>query len=90
MEWTVVTVIVVIVGLVISIATPLIKNTKAMTELTVSIRMLNDQVKRMEDHNESEHKELQEQLDHHDDKINNHETRLTLIEKTSPKTQYTS
>ena len=83
MEWTVVTVLIAIVGFVIAVSTPLIKNTRAMTELTVTLGILNEQIKRMEMKNEDEHKDFQEQLDEHDDKINDHETRLTVIEKTT-------
>ena len=45
MEWTVVSVIVVIVGLIGTVAVPLAKNTKAMTQLSERI---NDLVFRME------------------------------------------
>lgn len=82
MEWTVVTVIVALAGLIISVATPLVKNTKAMTELTVGIKVLNEQIKHLEEYNMDEHKDLQDQLDKHDEKITDHETRLTVIEKT--------
>ena len=81
MEWTVVTVIVVIVGLIISVATPLVKSTKAMTELTVNIKVLNEQLEKIENGNDEDHKDFQEQLDEHDDKIADHETRITVIEK---------
>ena len=81
MEWTVVTVIVVIVGLIISVATPLVKSTKAMTELTVNVKALNETLEKLEVQNKDEHKDFQEQLDEHDDKLADHETRITVIEK---------
>ncbi len=86
MEWTVVTVLISIVGFVIAISTPLIKNTRAMTELTVSISVLNEQIKKMEERNDEEHKDFQAQLDEHDDQIQDHETRLTVIEKINANT----
>jgi len=82
MEWTIVTVLIAIVGFVIAVSTPLIKNTRAMTELTVILSTVSEQIKKMEMENAAEHKDFQEQLDEHDDKIADHETRLTVIEKT--------
>lgn len=81
-EWTVVTVIVVIVGLIISVATPLVKSTKAMAELTVNLRVLNEHLEKMDDQNRNEHKYLLDHLDEHDEKLAEHETRITLIEHT--------
>jgi len=80
-EWTVVTVIVVIVGLIVSVATPLVKSTKAMTELTVNLKVLNEHLTTLEAQNRTEHKYLLDHLDAHDDKIAEHETRISVMER---------
>ena len=80
-EWTVVGVIVVLVGLFISIYTPLSKNTKAMTELTVTMKVLSEKISKIEDENIKAHRRLWEHEDKQDDTLNDHETRLKIIEK---------
>ena len=54
-EWSVVGVIVVLVGLFFTIYTPISKNTKenteAMTELTVTMRVFGDQLSKFDEDN---------------------------------------
>ena len=80
-EWTVVSVIVVLIGLFISIYTPLSKNTKAMTELTVTMRILSEKISKIEDENVKAHRRLWVHEDKQDEQLNDHETRLQIIEK---------
>ena len=87
-EWTVVSVIVVIVGLVGTVAVPLSKNTKAMTQLSERINHL---VYRMEqDENDltefknkaaDRHAKIFGKLDEHEKTIINHEGRIYALEK---------
>lgn len=86
-EWNVVTVIVVIVGLIGTVAAPLMKNTKAMTQLGGEIKNLIYRIEQNEkETNEikvkasSRHKEIFERLDEQGEKINNHEGRISALE----------
>lgn len=87
MEWTVVTVIIAIVGLIGTVAVPLQKNTKAMTQLSERISHL---VYRM-DENEKDleafknkaserHKKIFERLDEDKIELIDHEGRITALE----------
>ena len=84
-EWTVVGVIVVLVGLFFAIYTPISKNTKentkAMTELTVTMRVIGDQLSKFDEDNSKSHKRIWEHNEHQDSILNDHETRLQIIEK---------
>lgn len=84
-EWSVVGVIVVLVGLFFTIYTPISKNTKenteAMTELTVTMRVIGDQLSKFDEDNSKSHKRIWEHNEHQDSILNDHETRLQIIEK---------
>ena len=84
-EWSVVGVIVVLVGLFFAIYTPISKNTKenteAMTELTVTMRVIGDQLSKFDEDNSKSHKRIWENNEHQDSILNDHETRLQIIEK---------
>ena len=92
MEWTVVSVIVVIVGLIGTVAVPLAKNTKAMTQLSGRIDHL---VYRMEQEESDlnafksksadKHEKIFGQLNDHENKLINHEARIYDLEKNNKK-----
>lgn len=86
-EWNIVTVVVVIVGLIGTVAAPLVKNTRAMTQLSGEIKNLIYRIEQNEkETNEikvkasSRHKEIFERLDEQGEKINNHEGRISALE----------
>lgn len=86
-EWNMVTVVVVIVGLIGTVAAPLVKNTRAMTQLSGEIKNLIYRIEQNEkETNEikvkasSRHKEIFELLDEQGEKINNHEGRISALE----------
>lgn len=84
-EWGVVGVIVVLVGLFFAIYTPISKstkeNTKAMTELTVTMRVIGDKLSKFDEDNSKSHKRIWDHNDKQDEILNDHETRLQIIEK---------
>lgn len=91
-EWTVVSVIIAIVGLVGTVAVPLSKNTKAMTQLSEKINHL---VYRM-DKDESEldefktksadkHRLIFDKLGEHQKSLINHESRIYALENKQKK-----
>lgn len=87
MEWTAVTVIIAITGLIGTVAVPLTKNTKAMTQLSERINHL---VYRMEqDENDltefknkaaDRHRKIFDRLDDDKQKLINHEGRISALE----------
>lgn len=86
-EWNIVTVIVVIVGLIGTVAAPLVKNTRAMTQLSGEIKNLIYRIEQNEKETDeikvkasSRHKEIFERLDEQGEKINNHEGRISALE----------
>lgn len=76
-EWQVVGVIVVLVGLVASIVTPMLKfikeNTQAVTKLGSSVDRLDSNLGDLASNNREAHRQLFERTD-------NHERRLTVLE----------
>lgn len=86
-EWNIVTVIVVIVGLIGTVAAPLVKNTRAMTQLSGEIKNLIYRIEQNEKETDelkvkasSRHKQIFDRLDEQGEKINNHEGRISALE----------
>lgn len=86
-EWNIVTVIVVIVGLIGTVAAPLMKNTRAMTQLGGEIKNLIYRIEQNEKETDelkvkasSRHKQIFDRLDEQGEKINNHEGRISALE----------
>lgn len=80
-EWGVVLVIVTLVGLFSGILAPIIKLNTAIVKLIDSVNALDKSLSALNESNTRTHKRIWEKLDEHNDKINNHESRLLLIEK---------
>lgn len=86
-EWNIVTVVVVIVGLIGTVAAPLVKNTRAMTQLSGEIKNLIYRIEQNEKETDelkvkasSRNKQIFERLDEQGEKINNHEGRISALE----------
>lgn len=86
-EWNIVTVIVVIVGLIGTVAAPLVKNTRAMTQLSGEIKNLIYRIEINEKETDelkvkasNRHKQIFDRLDEQGDQINNHEGRISALE----------
>lgn len=91
-EWTVVGVLVVLVGLFFSIYNPISKstkdNTKAMTELTITLKELVKDFAELKEGNKNSHKRMHERNDRQDEmlqehgyRLDNHETRISHLEE---------
>ena len=83
MEWTVVSVIVVLVGLVAALAKPMLRLCREIVGLRGDLQVLskaaNDMTKKMEkfeENNHNSHKRLWEHNTAQDDILHNHEMRL--------------
>lgn len=79
-EWGVFLVIVAVVGFLVTIITPITKLTQSITKLTVVVDKL---CKDMDSHKKQSiesHDKLWAHNDRQDERINDHETRLRLLE----------
>lgn len=88
MEWTVVTVIIAIAGLIGTVAVPLVKNTKAMTQLSGKIEHLIYRMEQEESDLNSfklksadKHEKIFDKLNEHENIIINHEGRISALER---------
>lgn len=69
-----------IIGTGAAIATPLMKNVKAMTELNSSIKNLTEKFNRFEVNNHDDHKRIWQHNDKQDETIQEHGERILLLE----------
>lgn len=82
MEWTVVVVLIALVGLVISVLTPAIKLNTSVTRLSTLVDSLNNKLSTMESNNSEAHRRIWNELDEHKTVLGSHETRITVLERT--------
>lgn len=80
MEWTVVTVIIALVGLFAVVIPPITKLTKSMTELTVGIKELTNDLERLEAGNKDAHRRIWEHETKQDETLGDHEKRIVVLE----------
>lgn len=91
-EWTAVAAIAVLVNLFLAVYNPMSKstrdNTRAMTELTVTLRQLVMDFTEFKNHNKDSHQRMYKKSDEQDIKIvehearlDNHENRLQILER---------
>lgn len=69
-----------IVGTGAAIATPLIKNVKAMTELTSSIKNLTEKFNKFEVNNHDDHRRIWQHNDKQDEILQKHGEQILLLE----------
>ena len=80
MEWTVVGVLIALVGLIVAVMTPAIKLNTSVTKLSTLVDSLNSKLSSMESNNSEAHRRIWSELDGHRATINEHETRITVLE----------
>ena len=81
-EWTVVTVIVALAGLLAMILKPLLGLNSVITRLTESVETLEEKLDGLTDKNTESHMRLWQKCREQDERLGGHETRLQIIEKT--------
>ena len=81
MEWTVVVVLIALVGLVVSVLTPAIRLNTSVTKLSTLVDSLNAKLSIMESNNTDAHRRIWKELDEYKSVLSAHETRLTVLEK---------
>lgn len=80
MSWEIFLGIVALISFIISVCTPLIKLTKTMTELNFNVKELNQAFNRLTVENSDSHKRIWTHNDEQDERIENHEKRISTIE----------
>ena len=81
MEWTIVGVIVVLIGLVAAITKPLLAWNTNLTENTMAIKGLTDSIKGNEKCNAEEHIALWDSVEKQGDTLNRHETEIAVLKE---------
>lgn len=79
-EWGVVGVIIALVGFLATIIKPLTNLTKSITELTVVVKQLQKDLQEQKNASHESHKRLWEHNTKQDNRLDNHEQRLTVLE----------
>lgn len=64
----------------VAIVTPMIKLTKSITSLDMSVKSLNAGLTDLKNDNASAHKRLWDKNDSQDERISDHETRISVLE----------
>lgn len=80
MTWEIFLGIVALVGFCVTIATPLMKLSKIMTELNVNMQNLNQAMNTLTANNTESHRRIWAHNEEQDEKLENHEKRITKIE----------
>ena len=80
-EWTVVTVIVTLVGLFAAVIKPLINLNTTLTTLITELKALRTDFKKHTERNSESHGRLWRASDEQDARLDDHETRLTIVEE---------
>ena len=80
MTWEIFLGIVALIGFCLTIATPLMKLSKTMTELNVNMQNLNQAMNTLTANNTESHRRIWAHNEEQDEKLENHEKRITKIE----------
>ena len=84
-EWTVVGVLVTLIGLVAAVIKPLIDLNSVIVRLTGAVGTLEKNLSCMTEKNSAAHGQIWEHMGDQDEQLHDHETRLTVIERTGGK-----
>ena len=79
-EWTVVVVIIALVGLVVSVATPIVKLTSSITKLTTLMDEFGKDLSGLTERNTESHQRLWSKNTEQDKRLANHEQRIAIVE----------
>lgn len=80
-QWDVVLVITALVGLGVAIVTPLIKLNTSITKLSTLLDGLAGDMRKLTEKNAKSHERIWDRLDEQEENVNDHETRITVLEK---------
>lgn len=80
MTWEIIVGIITLVGFIISIVTPLIRLTSAMIKLNANMENLGSSLESLTTRNTESHRRIWEHNEEQDQKLEDHEHRITKIE----------
>lgn len=80
-EWTVVTVLVALLGLFMTVAKPILGLNSNITRLSENMERLETRLTELNEHNTDGHRRLWDRCDEQSQRIEDHETRLTVLEQ---------
>ena len=80
MTWEIVAGLFVLIGGIVSIVMPIVKLTKSITELTVKVDDFARQIEQQSVRSKETHKRLWEHNEEQDDKLQEHEIRISNLE----------
>ena len=81
MEWHVVGVIVTLVGFLAVILPPIVKLNSSITKLNITMEHITQELGELKSDNHDSHRRLWDKNDEQDKAINDHETRITTLER---------
>jgi len=81
MEWTVVTVIVALVGLGAAVVRPMLSLNSTIVKLTGAVEALHRNIEELTSRNSKSHDRIFQALDDHGELLQDHEKRITLMEQ---------
>lgn len=76
MEWTIVTVIIAIVGLLATVVKPVISLTQSITRLTTVVEQIDERLADQKEHSREAHQKLWAKNEEQDKRMDSHERRL--------------
>lgn len=82
-EWNIVLTLITLLGFGTAIVTPILKLNKTLTELIAGVNTLNAGLKESNDSNAKAHARIWEHNDEQDKEIQDHELRITILEKSN-------
>ena len=80
-EWTVVTVIIALVGFLAAVIKPIITLNTNITKLTAAVSTLQENLEKLTTKNNESHDRIWCRLDQHAGRLSDHETRLLVAER---------
>lgn len=80
-EWNVVLVLAELIGLFVLVGKPILTLNKTIAEFNTELKNMKDRVKTLETEKHDAHNELWQHNDLQDEKLNDHETRIRVLEK---------
>lgn len=79
-EWAVVGVIIALVGLIATVVSPIVRLNTTITKLNTIVERVEGSLEDLADKNSKGHARIWEHNEEQDKKLNDHETRITVIE----------
>lgn len=80
-EWTVVTVLIAIVGLFVTVAKPIVGLNNNITRLSENVERLEGKLAELGERNSDTHRRLWDRGDEQAQRIEDHETRISVLER---------